>query len=263
LVEKSNRTVIAPQEIDLYIPSKKLGIEFCGLYWHSDIYKSRKYHQDKLKACQSAGIDLITIFEDEWDNKKDIVKKKIAHRLGVSSQIKIGARECTVEEHESSSMMLQEHIQGKCASKVSFVLKNKEGSIVAAMTFGKPRFNQNYQWELIRFSTSCSVQGGGSKLLNAFKEKYKPSSIISYCDLRWGNGKSYLNMGFTKLKTTEPNYFYVKDGVRLSRYKFTKKKMEKKGMLIPGDTRSESQVMKDLGFSRIYDCGHDVFVWNS
>lgn len=261
-VETSNRTTIAPQELDLLIPSKNLGIEFCGLYWHSDIYKSKNYHQDKLKACQTVGVDLITIFEDEWKNKKDIVKKKIAHRLGVSNQIKIGARECTVEETDSSSLMLNEHIQGKCAAKVSFVLKDKNGAIVAAMTFGQPRFNTNYQWELLRFSTSCSVQGGGSKLLNAFKEKYNPQSIISYCDLRWGTGKSYLNMGFTKLRTTEPNYFYVKDGVRYSRYKFTKKRLESKGMLLPDDTRSEKQVMVDLGFSKIYDCGHDVYIWN-
>lgn len=33
---ENDRTVIAPRELDIYLPEKKLAIEFDGTYWHAD-----------------------------------------------------------------------------------------------------------------------------------------------------------------------------------------------------------------------------------
>ena len=35
------------QEIDIYLPKLKIGFEFNGLYWHSDLYKDKNYHLNK------------------------------------------------------------------------------------------------------------------------------------------------------------------------------------------------------------------------
>ena len=54
------------------------------------------------------------------------------------------------------------------------------------MTFGKPRFNKNYEWELIRYSSLLNqrVLGGASKLLKRFINDHKPKNIISFPEFR-------------------------------------------------------------------------------
>jgi hypothetical protein len=66
------------------------------------------------------------------------------------------------------------------------------------MTFSKPRFNRNYEYELVRFASKlgCQVIGGASKLLKYFERNYNPKSLISYADRRYSNGKLYYSLGF-------------------------------------------------------------------
>ena len=64
------------------------------------------------------------------------------------------------------------------------------------MTFGKPRYNKNYEYELIRYCSSKKVVGGAEKLFNYFIKTYNPKSIISYCDWSKFNGNVYSKLGF-------------------------------------------------------------------
>jgi len=72
-----NRTLIAPLELDIFIPSKKIAIEYCGLYWHTTQHKDPNYHKIKYDRCMKIGIRLITIYSDEWLNNECLVKQKI------------------------------------------------------------------------------------------------------------------------------------------------------------------------------------------
>jgi hypothetical protein len=65
--------IIKRNEIDFYIPSEKIGIEICGLFYHRDSFVGENYHYNKFKWCEGLGIDLITIFEDEWLNQKSFI----------------------------------------------------------------------------------------------------------------------------------------------------------------------------------------------
>lgn len=72
-----DRKAVKGYEIDISLRSQKIGIEYCGLYWHSQKHKSKNYHFEKWKACWEAGVRLITIFEDEWlfgDGKEKLRK---------------------------------------------------------------------------------------------------------------------------------------------------------------------------------------------
>lgn len=65
--------------------------------WHSESQgKDRYYHYNKWKACSDKGIQLITIWEDEWRDKQDIVKSMLSHKMGVSQGARVYARTCTV-----------------------------------------------------------------------------------------------------------------------------------------------------------------------
>lgn len=84
------------KEIDIYIPSNKLAIEFDGLYWHNELNKDKDYHLNKTIECEKFGIKLIHIFEDEWINKKEIVISFLKKLLGVSD-VNIKAEQCVVK----------------------------------------------------------------------------------------------------------------------------------------------------------------------
>ena len=68
-------------ELDIFIPSRNLAIEFDGLYWHSEEggKYGKNYHLKKTQACEKKGIHLIHIFEDEWDEEEK--KQKIEQIL--------------------------------------------------------------------------------------------------------------------------------------------------------------------------------------
>jgi hypothetical protein len=78
-----NRKLLEGKEIDLIIPQLKIGIEYNGLYFHTeDMGKNSIYHLNKTLACNQLGYKLIHIFEDEWMTKKELIKCKIKHILG-------------------------------------------------------------------------------------------------------------------------------------------------------------------------------------
>ena len=40
--EQRVRDIIPPYELDIYIPDKKIAIEYDGLHWHSEIHNENK-----------------------------------------------------------------------------------------------------------------------------------------------------------------------------------------------------------------------------
>ena len=72
------------KEIDIYIPSLKLGFEYNGSFWHSDNKKygvKNDYHLKKSLLAKKYGIKLIHIWEDEWNLNKDRLKIWIKNKI--------------------------------------------------------------------------------------------------------------------------------------------------------------------------------------
>lgn len=70
------------REVDVYIPSLQIAVEFNGLYWHSkQAGRDENYHHDKWLACRNKGVRLITIWEDDWRDKQDTVKSFLKSAL--------------------------------------------------------------------------------------------------------------------------------------------------------------------------------------
>jgi hypothetical protein len=160
--------------------------------------------------------------------------------------------------------LTENHIQGTCASKINLGLFY-EKELVSLMTFGKPRFNKKYEYELIRFCNkkNLSVIGGASKLLHSFIEEYHPNSIISYANRRWSQGNLYEKLGFSLDLETPPNYFYFHpdDFLLKSRVQFQKHKLQSILQEYNPDL-SETKNMYINGYRKIYDCGNKVYSLN-
>ncbi len=271
-IEKTThrRLIIPPQELDLYIPEKNVAIEYDGLYWHGEYFgnKNKKYHIGKTTMCNKLGIQLIHIFEDEWENKTNIVKNRLKNILGLI-KYKIFARKCEIKEIDvqvKNNFLNKYHLQGKDISCINLgaFYKNR---LVSVMTFSKLRkalgqiHKENY-YELSRFCSiaNFNIVGGASKLLAYFEKIYNPVQIVSYADQRWSNGGLYYKLGFNLDHISKPNYWYLPVGGkrRLHRFNFRKNVLKDK-LKVFDPNISEWENMKANGYDRIWDCGSLVF----
>jgi hypothetical protein len=257
----NDRNIIYPYELDIVIPSKKLAIEYCGLYWHSELAgKDKNYHLNKLNMCIEKGYRLITIFEDEWLNKQEIVESRLLNILNCSEKLKtIYARKCKIKEISATEARIfceQNHLQGYTGSRIKLgAYYNDE--LVSVMTFAKPSIskganpNELDTWELSRFCSKLNfrVVGIASKLLKHFERNYSWNKIFSYADRRWSTGNVYEKLGFKFIKKTQTNYWYVRRGERIHRFNLRKKSTEPKDV-------TEWTLRQEEGWNRIWDCGN-------
>jgi hypothetical protein len=263
----SDKSVISPKHLDIYIPAKLIAIEVNGVYWHCEANgKDAKYHINKTNMCNAKNVRLIHLFESEWYNKQPIVESMIRNVLGGISN-KIHARKCDVIEVDSATaadFLNNNHIQGQVRGKVNIGL-SYNNQLVCLMVMSKSRYSA-HEYEMYRFCSllNHNVMGGASKLFNYFIRTYSPKTIVSYCDKRWGTGGVYTKLGFVHSHDSAPNYWYVKNGesVLQSRLKFQKHKLSK---LLPifNPLLTELDNMKANKFNRIWDCGNKVFVWTA
>ena len=258
----NNRSILEnKQELDIVIPQKKIAIQFNGTYWHSSQHKDKNYHLNKTLECEKAGYRLIHIFQYDWLQKKDIIKAKLKAILGID-QVPIYARKCQIKQittKQKNQFLNSHHIQGQDKSKIKLGLFY-ENQLFAVMTFGKPRFNKNYEYELIRYASKSGfrVIGGAGKLLKYFERNYKPKSIITYADRSYSQGNMYKQLGFNLLNISEPNFIWVNDDLILSRYQCTKNAL-KKFLRHFDSSLSCQENLINHNFNRIYDCGNFVF----
>jgi len=250
-------------EIDIYLPELKLGIEFNGLYWHSNKFKESNYHLNKLNWFKGKGIDIKFIYEDDFNTNLDIIKSQISNWLGITDN-KIYARKTELKQvisvDEYKNFLNKNHIQGFVPSKLVYGLYY-QNQLVSLMSFDKKEGRLNMsdnEWNLNRFCNllNTNVIGGASKLLNYFIKTNNPKRIISYADKDWSNGNLYFTLGFTLVNESKPDYKYVIDGLRKSKQNFTKAKLSKLGHDI---SLTESKIMENLGINKIYDCGKMKF----
>ena len=264
--EVNTRKIITPYELDFYIPSKNLAIEFNGIYWHSELAgRAKNYHYEKFKKCRDKGIKLIQIFEHELTFKESIVKSRVMYAIGkIDNQI--GARKLSVAQltyAEAKEFFDANHLQGSVPASATFALRNCSGEILSAMSFARTRFSKKLaEFELLRFATklNCNVPGAAQKLFAYAVTMLGLTSVVSYADLKWGQGTLYEKLNFTLERISAPNYWYFR-GINevKSRLAFQKHKL-------PAELHSlgsEWDIMQLLGWNRFWDCGNAVWVWRN
>lgn len=195
----------------------------------------------------------------EWDDPEKIINCFFLPRETIY------ARKCEIKEvnrEEAKNFINSYHVQNYIKDIIRLGLYyNKE--LISIMTFGKPRYNKNYQWELLRYCSSKKVIGGAEKLFKYFIKNYNPESIISYCDRSKFSGDTYIKLGFNNLKTNNPFVHWYNPNTHQH---ITDNLLRQRGFdqlfgTNYGKGTSNEQLMLDNGFLRVYDCGQDTYVW--
>jgi hypothetical protein len=262
----NDRSVINPYELDIYFPEKKVAIEYCGLYWHSEVSgkKHRSYHYRKMMKCAEKGIRLITVFEDEYFLRREVVLSRIKNAVGESGN-RVYARKCIVRSistFQSAEFLDKYHLQGSTQAKVAYGIFSQD-CMVGVMTGGsltRKHVTREKTLELKRmcFLPDTVVVGGASKLfkrLIEYARNNRYNYIRSYQDMRYGNPHSpvYLQMGFKVISESKYTPHYVKGGKRHRNFSLRKTPEER----LTGKT--EWELRKAQGFDRIWDCGHRTY----
>ena len=256
-VQNNIRSVIPPQELDIYLPEQKFAIEYNGLYWHSEERKGKKYHLQKTLDCRKQDVQLFHIFSDEWREKQEIVESMIRQRVGKVDD-KIFARKCklkVVPRTQSKDFFNTTHISGNTRSKITFGLYYRE-ELVMALSLRTP-FHRTYRdrnlVEIARMASALNtvVVGGFSRLLKRVKSwalKEGCAGILTYADRRFGEGKVYQLSGFDYKGTTNLDYWYTDGRERFNRFGYRAQ-----------SGKTEKQVTAEAGVYKVFGCGSNIY----
>jgi len=249
-VIEAKRKVIAPLELDIYIPANKLAIEYCGLYWHSELMgKDKQYHLNKLERCNEKGIKLITIFEDEWINKKDIIKSILRDELYIKDNFESIENNVIIKEvsnEDCKEFLNKNHICGYSKSETNIGLYIKE-ELHTILSFNRIHA---YEYNVVRLCNKIFMDEEYNllKLFKYFMRHYKPHTVITYTDRRWPINNILTQIGFKQKEILPPKYFYLYSGK--PHIRFRKK-----------DIKKLSKDSMNLLNTRIWDCGNVKWVW--
>lgn len=228
-------------EVDVYIPELKIGFEYNGSFWHSDIILPKNYHQYKTNLFVKHGISIIHVWEADWLHRREIVQSVIRSKLNKTTRVY--ARKCVLREITSSDARMffdANHLKGFARANYHIGLFH-DGALVMCCSFGKAK-KDGYAHELIRMAAklNTTVVGGFSKILNYFLSKH-PGRLYSYVDKDISHGKGYFACGFYCVRHTPPSYWYISKAEleNIPREKFMKHKLTGWDNYFPSKTEFE------------------------
>ena len=245
----SDRTILNGQELDVYIPSKALAIEYHGLYWHCELHKDRQYHFNKRQLADQANIRLLQFYGNEWNEKTNICKSIIKSTLNQFDHKYFGRKTIIKipSANERKDFLTQNHLMGdfKSGKSVGLYIGDELISLIVYKRHG-------YGIDISRFCNklNTTVIGGLSKLLKFIGSKENPLFIQSWVDLRYHKGSGLLAMGFEQEKITL--------GWRWTDFNDTYNRLSCRANM---DERnlSEKGHSEELGYFKIYDAGQALY----
>lgn len=261
---RHDRGVVNGKELDFYLPYHQVAIEFNGLYWHTeDKGCPRKYHYNKWKECHDKGIQLITIWEDDWEKKPQLIMDMLAYKLKASDKKKVYARNAHIvrlDTQAARDFLNKYHIQGFVPGTYYYGLKDDKGDIVAVSVWRK---NATSLY-LDRYATSCSVVGGMGKMLKNTIKNHGDlfQEIVTFSDHCVSDGGLYETLGFYRDREIRPDYCYIVNKERVHKFNYRIQRFQRDDDLIFFPGLSESELAKENNLYRLWDCGKTRWVKN-
>lgn len=254
-------------DAQIYYPNKNLAISLITFeLYREQSLKNKYFLRNTMQELAGRGVRTIFVLENEWVYNQELVLLKIKHILGENTAQSIYGRSCTTVEispQTKSQFLMNNHIQGNDKSNINLGLYYHD-ELVSVMTFSRPKIfmrgkntGQQKIFELSRFATSSKyrVVGAFSKLLKHFQLSHDYTLVYSFADLRWSEGGMYVINGFELAGKIPSDYAYIVDGQLKHRWGFRKDMLRENFPHVYQEDKTEYQIMLNLGYDRIWDCG--------
>jgi hypothetical protein len=247
--------VLDGREIDIWIPSRRLAIEYHGLWWHSmKMLPPNRFDQDyrKYLSCLSRGIRLLQIYSDDWELRRsvilDLLNRLADHKYG-RRVYKTKAREISKDCAENF-LGRNHYLSGSSSPGSLYVGLFSGDEMVAASVF---RWMDGASLEWVRHSVLSGIRSWnpGSYCLETALKVLGPERVVSFSDNRLHIGNLYKKLGFMYDGETGQSYEYT-DG-RKRKHKFL--------FRVPSGIDEEACAASD-GWYRIYDSGKKRWVFS-
>ena len=217
--------------------------------------KDKFYHRDKSQIAESAGFRCIHIWD--WDDINKVINLFLP-------KITVYARNCEIKDvkkYEVNNFLNNYHLQDTCKGQKYCLGLYYKNQLIELMTFGKPRYNRNYEYELLRLCSHKDyiVVGGSERLFKHFLNIYNPKSIISYCDVSKFSGNVYDRLGMKLISTSGPACIWSKGKVKITDNLLRQQGFDRLFKTNYGKGTSNRELMISEGFLEVYDCGQKVF----
>lgn len=261
----TTRKALDGKEIDIYVPSLKVGFEYNGTYFHSSAVQTiSRREAEKTRIAREKGIRLVHIWEHDWlGPKQDIIKSLIRNVLNVSSPHKVYARKTEVHSityKEASEFLEKHHIQGKASGSHYLSLRTKEDPSITVAVMVLTYNPKTKDMTLDRYATSLHVPGGHSKLIKYVENNLTYKNIITFADLQYSYGDLYEKTGWTLDATIPPDYKYLYKNKVHHKFNFRKKRFKTDPELIHDPSLTEAELAELNNIYRIWDCGKLRFI---
>ena len=253
----NSKDIIPPMELDIFVPSLNLAIEFNGGYWHSEKFKDKNYHLHKYNLCKEKEIRLISIWEWEIIKDKDKIENFIKNLI--LEKKKLFARKLEIKEVDikiQREFLESNHLQGYVPCTYALGLFNRNELIQLMTLRAKDKKNKIFEIGRLATKTGFTVIGGSKRLFKHLLSFVDFETIISYNNMDKFTGDTYESLGMTYESTSIP-YGWIRNTEYLPRYATQKSKLLKQGF---DKNLSESEIMRSEGFEKIYFTGVSKFV---
>lgn len=230
------KTVIEPYELDLYIPEKRIAIEFNGSYWHSTEFKDKEYHQLKTLMCIDKDIRLVHIFEYEWYNYREKIESFIKRLFIEKTSIMYSINNCELREISNDDAFNFENnnsliISNNQCLKLGLFYKEE---LISLMTM--------FEHEIINIACkdTYDINECANIMFSEYINNCNDNEINMECNLSKFDINIILNLGFKIKSITEPEYITVNNHNKITEH----------------TENDDSKRIFD-----VYDCGTAECVW--
>lgn len=260
-------SLVGNYNYDLLIEDRKLLIKYVDPRFMSEEFTGRNYLMTLQNEANVLGYTIL--FFDVFSLKEKFyqILEFVKYKCNISA-FKVYARQCTVKlapNNEARDLYDKMHLQGFTTASYHVGLYYNN-TLVSCMSFSKyrPGIGKNRgdnAYELSRFATLGNVVGAASKLLSHFKTVYRPKLIYSFSDNMYSTGEIYRTLGFIQENAiVKPSYKYSEMFNTELYHRFTFSKSKLTVFDNYDESKSESQIMKEAGYLRLYDAGKKTWI---
>lgn len=241
------------RKVDMLIRDKNLVIEYNGLYWHNEEIRDKNWHLNRYNDCKKLGYSLIYVWQDDWKYKRNVVECFLRRKLGVSDEVKVNARDCTIclIDYPIAEVFLEDnHLQGSVIGDAYISLKFGEEVVAVCVIQGI-----GDTILIKRYATNCILRGGFSKILSYIERTYEFVKIDTFSDNGVSCGDLYKSLGFQKVKDLRPDYKYIVNHRRVHKFNYRKDRFKRDKSLEYIEGLTETELADLNGLKRVWDAG--------
>ena len=242
---------------DICLTDSNILIDLDTTYKNNLKQVNSEYHLDKTENAKEYGYRCIHIFDwEDWNKIIDLISPR---------KYLIGARKCNIVELTNNKIcnkfINENHLQGQTRGSLISLCLKYNNEIVEMMTFGKSRYNKQYDYELLRLCSKkdTTVVGGASKLFRYAVNNLQLNNIVSYCDISKFSGNVYHKIGMRLVYISAPNIIWSNSDKKVTSNLLRQRGFDQLFRTNHGKGTDNEVLMLDAGWLPICDCGQLVF----